>query len=100
MLNLGPSPIIKLPPVIETSENDMTPRSRRISKNSQMTPKPVRKSPIKGEIEAISENDMTLMEDPQENGGKKFRIPKSGVCPCCDDFKVHLKQHLKVISMF
>ena len=76
VLNLGPSPIIKLPPVIEASENDMTPRSRRISKNSQMTPKPVRKSPIKGEIEAISENDMTLMEDPQENGGKKFGIPK------------------------
>ena len=98
MLNLGPSPI-RLAPVIEASENDMTPRSRRISKNSQNTPKPVRKSPNKGKIEETSENDMTSMEDPQVNGGKKFRIPKSGVCPCCDDFKVHLKQHLKVISI-
>jgi hypothetical protein len=130
MLNLGPSPILKLSPVIEASENDMTPRSRRISKNSQKTPKLVRKSPNKGTIEEVSENDMTpksrnfqkkpksarkspskgelgdvasendmtFLEDPQISG-KKFIIPKSGVCPCCGDFKVHLKQHLKVISI-
>ena len=81
MLNLGPSPI-KLSPIIEASENDMTPRSRRISKNSQMTPKPVRKSPNKGSIG----DDMT----PKSRNSQKNLLEKVQT-------KVNWEKHPKMI---